>query len=98
MREVQSFFTLLNSFFDKIYVITLRRATDRHDHFEKELDGLDYTIFYGQDKLEFDKKDLQGKNIYNEEMAKAHHRYHKPMPAGMIGCSWSHKLIYEDVI
>ncbi len=98
MSDLQSFFNSLNSFCDKIYVITLKRATDRHEHLIKELNGLNYTIFYGQDKLEFDKKDLEKRNIYNEKLAKKHHRYHKPMPAGMIGCSWSHKLVYEDVI
>lgn len=98
MNDLQSFFDLLNSFFDKIYVITLRRATDRHEHVKNELNGLHYSLFYGQDKLEFDVNDLKRKNIYNEELAKEQHRYHKPMPAGMIGCSWSHKLIYEDII
>ncbi len=98
MNDLQQFFNSLNSFFDKIYVITLKRATHRHEHLIKELEGLNYTIFYGQDKLEFDIKDLERKNIYNEELARKHHRYHKPMPAGMIGCSWSHKLIYEEVI
>ena len=98
MSDLQSFFNSLNSFYDKIYVITLKRATDRHEHLIKELNELNYTIFYGQDKLEFDKKDLQEKNIYNEDSAREYHRYGKSMPAGMIGCSWSHKLIYEDVI
>jgi glycosyl transferase family 25 len=94
----QPFFAALNSFFDKIYIITLRRATERHVHFEKELEGLNYTVFYGQDKQQFDVEELKKKNIYNEELAKKHHRWNKPMPAGMIGCSWSHKLIYEEVI
>lgn len=93
-----AFFKALNHFFDKIYVITLRRAKERHEHFQKELEGLSYTVFYGQDKQEFDVEELKRKNIYNEELAKKHHRWNKPMPAGMIGCSWSHKLIYEDVI
>jgi glycosyl transferase family 25 len=97
-NELQEFFRSLNNFFDKIYVITLRRATERHEHFTKELEGLNYTVFYGQDKLEFDVEELKKKGIYNETLAKEHHRWNKPMPAGMIGCSWSHKLIYQDVI
>ena len=94
----QAFFSALNNSFDKVYIITLRRATERHAHFEKELAGLNYTVFYGQDKKEFDVEELKRKHIYDEELAKKHHRWNKPMPAGMIGCSWSHKLIYEDVI
>ena len=97
-KRLQSFFDALNRYFDRIYVITLLRATDRHAHFKKELEGLDYTIFYGQDKLEFDVKDLEEKNIYNESLARKFHRWNKPMPPGMIGCSWSHKLIYQEVI
>src|SRR5690349_16137168 len=96
--ELQPYFTLLNSFFDKIYVITLHRATDRHEHVQKELDGLNYELFFGKDKLEFSVEDLKAEHIYDEPLAIKHHRWHKPMPPGMIGCSWSHKLVYEDVI
>ena len=96
--ELKLFYESLNQFFDRIYVITLRRATERHEHFKKELAGLDYTIFYGKDKMEFDVRDLEEKNIYSESQARQFHRWNKPMPPGTIGCSWSHKLIYEDVI
>jgi glycosyl transferase family 25 len=98
MTELQEFFTQLNSFFDKIYVITLKRATERHQHVQKELAGLHYHFFYGKDKAEFRVEDLKEKNIYNEELAIKNHRYNKPLPAGMIGCSWSHALIYRDVV
>lgn len=98
MNELQLFFESLNSFFDTIYVITLRRATERHEHLKKELEGLNYTIFYGQDKLEFDVKELEKNHIYNEALARQSHRWNKPMPPGMIGCSWSHKLVYQDVL
>ena len=95
---MQPYFNILNTFFDKIYVITLHRATERHLHIEKELAGLNYQLFYGKDKLEFTVDDLKEKDIYNEELAKSHHRFNKPMPLGMIGCSWSHRLVYEDVL
>lgn len=94
----QQFFDLINKYFEKVYVITLSRATDRRMHFIKELNGLDYEIFYGQDKELFDIDELKRSDIYNETLAKAHHRYGKPMPAGMIGCSWSHRLVYEDIV
>ncbi|MFL5789242.1 MAG: glycosyltransferase family 25 protein [Flavisolibacter sp.] len=93
-----SFFDFINKTFDRIYVITLQRAQDRRTHFEKELNGLNYTVFYGQDKEEFNVEELKDKNIYNEELARKHHRYNKVMPAGMIGCSWSHRLVYEDMV
>jgi glycosyl transferase family 25 len=95
---MQPYFDLLNSFFDKIYVITLQRARDRQEHVQKELNGLHYELFIGKDKQEFSVEDLKQKNIYNEDLARKHHRFSKPMQAGMIGCSWSHALVYKDVV
>lgn len=95
---MQTYFDLLNRFFDQIYVITLRRATDRHLHIQTELQGLDYKLFFGKDKNRFAVEELEQKGIYSEALAKQHHRYGKPMTPGMIGCSWSHRLVYEDVV
>jgi glycosyl transferase family 25 len=98
MNNKQIGFERMNAFFDHIYIISLHRATDRHEHFKKELDGLNYSIFWGKDKNEFDIEQLKQENIYNEELAIKHHRYNKPMAAGMLGCTWSHKLVYEDML
>jgi glycosyl transferase family 25 len=98
MKDLQDFFGTLNSFFDKIYVITLERATDRHEHIRKELNGLHYEFFFGKDKQNFSVEDLKLKGIYNEDLAKEHHRYSKPMQEGQIGCAWSHAEVYKDVI
>jgi len=98
MNDVQTFFSQLNQFFDKVFVITLRRATDRHAHIEQELQGLQYELFFGHDKQEFSVEDLQQQGIYNEALARRHHRYGKSMPAGMIGCSWSHAEVYKAII
>lgn len=95
---MQPYFDLLNHFFDHIYVITLRRAHDRHQHLQKELKGLTYQLFYGKDKKEFTAAQLEQQGIYNERLAQKHHRFGKGMPEGMIGCAWSHKLVYEDII
>ena len=98
MKEVQEFFNTLNAFFDHIYVITLERARDRHEHIRKELAGLNYELFYGKDKQNFSIEDLKQTDVYNEDLARQHHRYGKPMQAGQIGCSWSHAEVYRDVI
>lgn len=94
----RNFFTTLNSFFDKIYVITLQRATDRQGHIRKELDGLHYELFFGKDKRQFVVEDLEAQNIYNEALARQRHRYNKPMQAGQIGCAWSHAEVYKDIV
>ncbi|HET7897170.1 MAG TPA: glycosyltransferase family 25 protein, partial [Flavisolibacter sp.] len=98
MSPAQIFFSQLNAFFDKVFVITLQRATDRHAHVQKALQGLNYELFYGKDKLEFSVDELKQQGIYNEDLARKHHRYGKPMPPGMIGCSWSHAEVYRRII
>lgn len=98
MNDLQLFFEALNNFFDKIYVITLRRAKERHEHIQKELKGLQFELFLGVDKQDFDIEDLRKRGIYNQELAIQHHRYTKPLVPGMIGCSWSHRNVYEDIV
>lgn len=94
----QSDFQSLNDFFDHIYVITLKRAVERQEQIKQNLDGLNFSFFFGADKNEFSVDDLKGRNIYDEDKAKNIHRYNKSMTGGQIGCSWSHKLVYEDVL
>ncbi len=97
-EKLNDFFNRLNQFFDHIYVITLKRATDRHQHIERELNGLNYQLFFGKDKQEFSVDDLRNANVYNEDLAKKRHRYNKPMQPGQLGCAWSHAEVYADVI
>ncbi|MBB1286736.1 glycosyltransferase family 25 protein [Flavisolibacter sp. BT320] len=98
MNNVSTFFSQINQFFDMVFVITLRRATDRHAHLQKELEGLDYKLFYGKDKQDFLVEELEKQGIYNSALARKHHRYGKPMPPGMIGCSWSHVEVYKTIL
>lgn len=98
MNDRQTFFNALHSFFDKIYVITLKRATDRQEHIRNELRGLRYDFFYGKDKQAFAVEELEAQGIYSEALARKHHRYGKPMPPGMIGCSWSHAEVYKTIL
>ena len=95
---MQPYFDLINHFFDHVYVITLPRAADRHHHIAAELKGLRYQLFWGKDKKDFTAAALQQEGVYNEKLAQKHHRYGKGMPEGMIGCAWSHRLVYEDLI
>ena len=74
MDQLETFFKSLEDYFDKIYVITLSRATDRHQHIKEELKGLKYSLFWGQDKDEFEVKELEKQNIYNEALARQAHR------------------------
>lgn len=82
MDAVKIFFTQLNAFFDKVFVITLQRAADHHTRILRE----------------FFIKKLRENGIYDEALAKKHHRYGKPMRAGLIGCSWRHADVYKIII
>jgi glycosyl transferase, family 25 len=94
----ENVFQPLNDFFDHIYVITLTRARERQHKIAAHLEGLDYSFFFGADKNDFSIVALQHEGIYDEQKAKDIHRYHKPMTGGQIGCSWSHRLVYEDIL
>ena len=98
MSDVQTFFSELNAFFDKIYVITLQRAKDRQAHVQKELEGLQYEFFFGKDKENFSVDDLKEQGIYDEALARHHHRYGKTMQIGQICVAWSHAEVYKEVV
>ncbi len=91
-------FSPINRYFDHIYVVTLERATERQQRIADVLDGLNYEFFYGADKKNFTIDELIESGVYDEEKAMSLHRYNKSMNTGQIGCSWSHRLVYEDVI
>jgi glycosyl transferase, family 25 len=91
-------FNPLNEYFDHIYVITLKRATERHNKISEALKGLNYSFFFGADKQDFDLNQLKQQDIYDEEKAKHIHRYSKPMNGGQIGCAWSHKKVHQDIL
>lgn len=91
-------FEILNGYYDHIYVLTLARAHERQEKIKQSLNGIRFSFFYGKDKNDFDTAVLELQGVYNEAAAKKIHRYNKGMTPGQIGCSWSHRCIYEDVI
>lgn len=95
---MQPGFQLLNQYYNHIYVLTLERAKERQQKISESLKGLNYQFWMGKDKAHFNVEELQQQGIYNEAAAKKIHRYNKPMTPGQIGCSWSHRCIYEDII
>ncbi|HET9056531.1 MAG TPA: glycosyltransferase family 25 protein [Chitinophagaceae bacterium] len=96
---MQSFlFQLLNSYFNKIFVLTIARATERHAFIKEHLEGLDFEFFWGIDKKDLTIDTLIKDNIYNSEKARQIHRYDREMTAGQIACSWGHAKIYEEIV
>ncbi len=82
--NMENTFDASNNFFDKIFVITLERSTNRQDHINKALDGLNYQFFLGTDKNNLSLQELNDKNIYDEKLAMKRHRYSKPMNEGQV--------------
>lgn len=90
--------SVLNTFFDKIYVVTLTRATNRQQKIKEILKDVDYDFFYGVDKLNLDIETVKKENIYNEQEAIKLHKNSKPMFLGQVACSLSHRKLYEKIL
>jgi len=98
MQERLEFFNFLNRQYEKIYVVTIARATERHLVLKQELNGLNFELFFGADFQNLNFEDLKSSGIFDEEKSKANHRYSKPLKGGMLGCSLSHRMVYEDIL
>jgi glycosyl transferase, family 25 len=88
-------FEYINSFFDKIYIITIERAVERHEKIKIHLEGLNYEFLTGVDKQDLDETTLIANITYDKQKAKKHHLWNQPMSMGQIACSWSHKKVYQ---
>lgn len=91
-------FSALNSFFDKIYILTLPRLKDRIDLFTQELRGLNYEVFYGVDKEETNLASLKQQGIYNTTAYTDIYKKQPDMNPGMLCCSLGHVKMYESII
>ena len=84
--------------FDKIFVVSVPRFTDRHERVKKNLEGLTFDFFWGADKLELDYDAAKTNGIYDEQKAKKLQRQGKALNLGEIACSLSHRLIYAEMV
>ncbi len=91
-------FDLINETFDRVFVVTLRRAAERQERIRERLRGLHYDLFWGTDKAEIDIPALEQAGVYSEERARSLHRNGKAMSPGHIGCSMSHRAVYEAIV
>ena len=97
-RDADSRLAVLNDAFDRIYVLSLDRATDRHAHIESELDGVDYHFFKATDKLNLDDEQVIADGVYDDDKHHRRQRSHRSLSLGEVACSLSHRAIYEDAI
>ncbi len=95
---MKSEFEILNNFFDKIIIITLHRAGERQANIEKELSGLNYDFFFGEDKHQHTLEEVKQQNIYDEKASIEFARSGNKMTLGHICCSWSHCKVYKEIV
>ena len=92
------YFQFLNQYFDKIFVVTIARATERQQQIKERLQDLNFEFFYGIDKQEHSMEELKQQGLYSEKKAKQFHRYDKEMTHGEVACALSHKNLWQLII
>ncbi len=88
----------LQTYFDKIFVVSVPRFTDRHRAVNENLKGLAFDFFWGADKLQLDIEKVKQDGTYDENQAKKLQRQGKPLNLGEIACSLSHRMVYNEMI
>ena len=89
---------LLNHYFDKIFVVTVPRFTERHQKVRQHLQGLSFDFFWGADKLQLNYDRVKTDGTYDEKKAKQLQRQGKELNLGEVACSLSHRMVYEEMI
>ncbi len=98
MSDVTAYYQQLNNYFDRIYVMTIKRAAERQEKLRHVLKGLNFHFLFGADNKEFSVEGLIKSGVYDPVKARQVHRYHKLFNNGMLGCTITHKMVYEDVV
>ena len=102
MQNKRKLFDILNNYFDKIYVVTLRKSKDRHEHLKQELDGLNYTFFWGVNGKELNVDELQRNGIYQplhtRFIKQLNGRKTEALNGARIGCALSHVGVYKEIL
>lgn len=88
----------LNSYFDKIFVVSVPRFTERHKKIHEHLQGLSFDYFWGADKLQLNYDIIKTDGTYDEKRAKQLQRQGKQLNLGEVACSLSHRMVYEEMI
>ena len=91
-------FAYLNGWADRIFVVSLLRAVERRARVRERLAGLDFRFLDAVDKLDLDRERLRADGIYDESRTPRAFRHRADMPLGHVGCSLSHRKIYEQIV
>ncbi len=94
---VRSALDFLNGWADRIFVVSLRRAGGRRALVRERLAGLDFSFADAVDKLDLDRGRLERDGVLDERRTPRAYRYKVEMPLGAVGCSLSHRNLYEQI-
>jgi len=95
---MQQYFEQLNEYYDKIYVLSLSRLTERIDYINQVLSGLKFEFFFGVDKQTVSLDELKQQGLYSQEQYQLFYKKPKEIPLGMLCCSLGHLKIYEHIV
>ena len=91
-------FEFLNGWADRIFVVSLRRDTERRTRMTERLAGLRFEFFDAVDKKDLDRAQLLRDGLYDERRVRRAFRVGRDMPLGHIGCSLSHRALYNEMV
>ena len=102
MERKKILFEALNEYFDHIYLISLKRSTDRHPVIKNTLKGLDYSISWAVDGRDLNVNDLQKRGLYHFHLTKLLKKRVGISAGGLsmghLGCALSHVNVYKDIL
>lgn len=88
----------LQSYFDKVLVLTVRRFKERQEKVQQRLQGISFEFFYGADKQELNDAFIHANYKYDKTKSLSIRQYFKEMNGGEIACALSHRMIYQAMI
>jgi glycosyl transferase family 25 len=87
-------FQRLQSYFGRIYVVSMERNAKRRELLQSSLPGLSLTYIGGVDGRML--SDEEVREHYDDEAARK--RYGRSLSRGQLGCALSHRQIYADIV
>ena len=93
MTDKSQLFNKINTFFDRVFVISLKESTDRQELFKDTLQGLDYEVFRGVNGKELEIQDLVKDGSLSTNISES-----SSLTSGEIGCALSHLGVYKKII
>lgn len=88
----------LSGWADRVFVVSLPRATDRRARMRARLAGLDFAFADGVDKLGLDRAALVRDGVVDESRTPRAYRHGRELSLGEIGAALAHRRVYEETV